>query len=54
MLMITLVLVAMLAVATICAIRLTRPTAVQTRAAEVSPMKAALERRLREGGEISF
>lgn len=54
MFVITLILVVMLAIAAVCAIRLTRPTVQRAPRPEVSPMKAALERRMREGGDLPF
>lgn len=50
MLIIALVLIAMLALAAWCAVRLTRVGAAP--AADVAPMKIALERRMREGAEF--
>lgn len=50
MLIIVFVLVVMLALAAWCAVKLTRAGAEP--AAEVAPMKIALERRMREGAEF--
>ena len=53
--MIALVLVAMIALAAFCAIRLTRIAAPKPApVADVSPMKAALERRIREGRDFTL
>jgi hypothetical protein len=50
MLVITIVFAVMLAVAVLCALRLTRPAAAPAR--DVESMKTALERRIREGAEF--
>ena len=52
MLIIACVLIAMLALAAFCAVRLTRDGTMPV--ADVAPMKIALERRLREGAELPF
>ncbi len=56
MLTIILVFIAMLAIAVLCAIRLTRaaPASAVVETGEVESMKAALERRMREGAEFRF
>lgn len=53
MFMLALVLVAMVALAAFCAIRLTRIAAPKPAPlADVAPMKVALERRIREGADF--
>lgn len=53
-LMLALFLCIMAATALYCAIRLTRPIRQPLAIADVSPMKAALERRVREGTDFTF
>ncbi|HYZ47377.1 MAG TPA: hypothetical protein VE567_00620 [Sphingomonas sp.] len=50
MLILALVFFMLVAVAALCAVQLTRTAP----ARDVAPMKVALERRLREGGELRF
>lgn len=52
MLMIAVALFVMLAIAAFCAIRLTR--AAPAPVPEMSPMRATLERRIREGADFSL
>lgn len=54
MLILTLALVFMLAIAMLCAIRLARPSVAQkpTRPADVDSMKLTLERRVRDGADL--
>lgn len=52
MIWISLVLVASVAAALLCALLLTRAHPRTARRADVEPMKKALERRLREGAEF--
>ena len=52
LLILALVLIAMLATAVFCAIRLARP--VTTPSADVASMKLTLERRVREGADFRF
>jgi hypothetical protein len=51
---IAMVLAGLLMLAVLCAIWLIRPARNVARAPEASPMKATLERRLRDGAEFPF
>ncbi len=52
MLIIAIVLFVLLAIAVFCAVRLTRTETAPAPAAEMSPMRATLERRIREGADF--